>query len=187
MFFLAAGLDVADHVEEALVVYEACIETTRRYKDPTYVEAQFNVANVYAKLGRVEEALDSRRYTCKLLQASSNPVTKLTAAGNLATSLVQTKRYAECKDLCREQIAIAEQHGLGAHKAGINLKDTLASALLEENKFCAEDLREALAILEAIVPMSRRLLGGAHPYTKRMEVTLTAARVRGTFLFPKEG
>ena len=108
-------------------------------------------------------------------------------AGNLAASLVQTKRHAECKEFCREQIALAEQHGFGLHKAGINLKDSLATALLEENKFCAKDLREALAILEAIVPMSRRLLGGSHPYTKRQEVNLTMARVRGTFMFPKEG
>ena len=106
--------------------------------------------------------------------------------GNLACSLVQTERYAECKEFCREQIAIAEQHGFGLHKAGIDLKDNLATALLQENKFTPEDLREALAILEAIVPISRRLLGSLHPSTKRLEVTLTTARLRGAFLFPGE-
>ena len=151
------------------------------------MRAQVNVANVYTKLGRVEEALESWRHTWKLFQATDDLETKLTVAGNLATSLVRTERYAEGKEFCREQIAIAEQHGLSAQKVGIDLKDTLASALLTENKFCAEDLREALAIFEAIVPMSRRLFGGQHPRTKLLETNFTMARVRGTFLFPKEG
>ena len=93
--------------------------------------------------------------------------------------------------ISRHQKAVVLNHACRVENLGkaslINLKDSLATALLEENKFCAEDLREALTILEAIVPMSRRLLGGSHPYTKRQEVNLTMARVRGTFMFPKEG
>ena len=50
-------------------------------------------------------------------------------------------------------------------------------ALYEDAGATLDDLREAATTLEDIARVARRVLGGAHPITKKVELDLRDARV----------
>ena len=184
---LANGLGSADRDEEAMAVWDACLETGRRYKHVQYFEAQLNAAATYQKLGRFEEALAIRRESWEFLKGMKGcPETVAGIALNLVSSLYHTQRYGEAKEFARQQIAIVERHGLGETKVAIELKECLSVALCQDDKESREDFRESLAILEDIVPTARRVFGGENPITKRLEANLTAGRIRGMIHFPRK-
>jgi len=49
-------------------------------------------------------------------------------------------------------------------------------SLYEDPAATLDDLREAVTMLEEIEPTARRVLGGAHPDTTRIENALRSAR-----------
>ena len=49
-------------------------------------------------------------------------------------------------------------------------------ALYEDPDATLDDLREAVATLEDIEPIARRVLGGAHPMAAKMEQSLQISR-----------
>ena len=51
-----------------------------------------------------------------------------------------------------------------------------ARALYHDPDATLDDLREAVTTLEEIEPIARRVLGGAHPLTKRIEGGLRESR-----------
>ena len=56
------------------------------------------------------------------------------------------------------------------------MKANYAIALYKDPTATLDDLREAVTTLEEIEPTARRVLGGAHPVTRGIEVDLRNAR-----------
>ena len=53
---------------------------------------------------------------------------------------------------------------------------TYAKALYKDPATTLDDVREAVTTLEETAPTARRVLGGAHPLTSSMELSLQDAR-----------
>ena len=58
----------------------------------------------------------------------------------------------------------------------LKMKHKYAQTLYEDPEATLDDLREAVTTLEELEPIVRRVLGGAHPLTKRIEGGLRDAR-----------
>ena len=73
-------------------------------------------------------------------------------------------------------IAVA-QRVLGENKdLTLRMRLGYAAAIYRDPGATLEDLREAVTTLEETERAARRVLGGAHPDTKRIEVSLRCAR-----------
>ena len=62
------------------------------------------------------------------------------------------------------------------HRLALKIKWIYAEALYSDDGATLDDLREAVATLEDAEPIARRVLGGAHPITTGIEVSLRYAR-----------
>ena len=60
----------------------------------------------------------------------------------------------------------------------LRMRTIYASALYEDSHATLADLREAVTTLEETLPIARRVLGGAHPVTTWIEVSLQDAQAR---------
>ena len=113
----------------------------------------------------------------------------LRAAYNYAVSLRNLRRFEEAKSLMRKSIPIArrvlgEDHGLK-----LRMRMIYAEALYLDTSATLDDLREAVTTLEETERIARRVLGGAHPLTKSVEIHLRGARavLRGRETQPTSG
>ena len=72
----------------------------------------------------------------------------------------------------------AAQRDLGeSDDLTLRMKEKYAKALYKDDGSTLDDLREAVATLEEIERIARRVFGGAHPTTAGMELHLQDARV----------
>jgi hypothetical protein len=82
----------------------------------------------------------------------------------------------------RSQVAAAQNYIRGAtrfRKRCFNYaqnEGSYAKALYHDDSATLDDLREAVTMLEAIEPIARRVMGGAHPLTTDFELSLRNAR-----------
>jgi tetratricopeptide (TPR) repeat protein len=140
---------------------------------------QGNIANTYANLGRLEEALRLRRavYSGTLrLHGEQHEETTIDAY-NYANDLFDANRFAEAKALLRKTLPVARRVLGEDHDNTLRLRCIYAQTLRLDEGATLGDLREAVATLEETERIARRVLGGAHPVTERIEANLRDARV----------
>ena len=109
---------------------------------------------------------------CKL----KNYVEALQAANNYALSLIDLKHPEEAKPLLRQTIPIARRLFEENDDTTLRMRWYYAMALYKEDGATLGDLREAMTTLEETERTTRRIFGGAHPFTAAIETDLRRAR-----------
>ena len=90
--------------------------------------------------------------------------------------LVSLQRSEEAKALLRRTLPVARRVlGEGA-KLTLKMRWLYATALYAPTSASLGDLREAVNTLEDTTPTARRVLGGEHPSTVQIEMSLREAR-----------
>ena len=138
-----------------------------------------NLANSYELLGRIEETLRMRReiYSGTLRLYGNSDLRTFNAANNYASVLRRLNHYAEAKALLRTTMPVARRILGDGDTATLTMRWNYATTLLHDTVARLSDFREAVTIFEDMVRITRRMLGGAHPYTKKVISDLEASRV----------
>ena len=180
MGVLGGGLSYAGHHEDALSVREAELSMLRRLGAPAQniLVALGNLANAYARLGRKEDALLLKRdvYSGTLKRYGEEHYETLREASNYAASLVGLHRHAEARSLLRKTIPVARRVLGESDDLTLRMRSNYVAALVNAGGATLDDLREAVTTLEDTERIARRVLGGAHPDTTRIENALRSAR-----------
>ena len=137
---------------------------------------QGNLANTYAELGRLEEALRLYRevYAANLRLHGPRDAQTLHAASNLSDQLCQMALLAEAKQFLSEQIPLFyDVCGIDDLET-IKMRWRYAGVLSQQN----EGHTEAVATLEDVVRRCRRVFGVSHPLTAKAQYALGRARKR---------
>ena len=99
----------------------------------------------------------------------------LPAANNYAALLCELERFEEAKALLCKTVPVARRV-LGESDGLVFKMRTIYARILDSHGAPLDDLREAVTTLEEIERISRRVLGGSHPDTGRIEWFLRTAR-----------
>ena len=139
---------------------------------------QGNLATTYGELGQLEKALSMERdvYSGRLKLLGEEHPDTLLAASNYASSLGQQRRFEECKALLRKVIPVARRVLGEDHKLTLDMMWAYAAGLGSGDDATLDDLHEAVKTLGEIERTKRRVLGGAHPDTVRIQFALRMAR-----------
>ena len=138
---------------------------------------QGNLANVYHNLGQGEEALPIYRDVYSgYSRLLGEHIMTLASADNYAMSLIKLRRFEEAKSLLCKQLPVARRVLGKDHIQTIKMTWRSAEALYEDANATLEDMREVVTTLEELERTARRVLGGAHPVTKGVEVNLRDAQ-----------
>ena len=129
-------------------------------------------------VGRYEQALSMRQdiYSGRLKLNGEEYEYTLTAANNLAFSLVDAQRFEEAKSLLRKVMPVARRVLGESNDLPFTMKKIHAEALYEDPAATLDDLREAVTTLEDTARIARRVFGGANPLTERIERSLLRSR-----------
>ena len=92
------------------------------------------------------------------------------AAFNLANTLCQLKKFADCKEIVRDVIPVAQGVFL------LKVRWLYANAIVRDTKSSTDDLREAVATLTSVEASWRRIFGPSHPETTIVEGALEDAQ-----------
>ena len=140
---------------------------------------QSNLACTYEELGRDEEALQMRRavYSGYLKFKDGDSYEQAAvAANNYALSLIKLQRFGEARSLLRKAVPVARRvHGENQELV-TSLRRNYARVLYDDPGATLDDMREAVTTLEELERIARRVFGGAHPQTRRLEHDLQEAR-----------
>ena len=90
--------------------------------------------------------------------------------------LIRLERYGEASKFLRKLTPVARRVLGEGNETTLRMRWTYAVALFKDDGATLDDLRAAVATLEEIGPIARRVLGGAHPLTEGMEAELQNAR-----------
>ena len=179
---LGNGLYDAEHYEDALSVMEASLSMRRRIGASAHsiLIAQTNLAIAYEAVGRLDEGILMKRdvYFGRLRLTGEEDYQTLLSANNYADSLNHLNRFEEAKSLMRKTIPIARRVLGESNDLTLKMRWACAMALYKSTGATLDDLREAVTTLEDVEPTLRRVLGGAHPTTKGVELALGEARKR---------
>ena len=180
MSVLGNGLSDAEYDTDAMSVKEATLAMLRRAgaAEDAILATQSNLSNTYAKMERVDQALQMDReiYSGRLkLHGKENDKT-LRAASNYASTLVHLNRFEEAKSLLRKTIPVARRVLGESHETTFKTGWIYAQSLYNDDSATLDDLREAVTTLEEIERIARRVFGGAHPSTTGIETSLRMAR-----------
>jgi hypothetical protein len=96
-------------------------------------------------------------------------------ANNYATILVELRRFEEANSLLCKMIPVARRLLGESNDITLRMRGVYAFAL-SKNCVTLDDLHEAVSTLEDVERIARRVLGSAHPLTKRIVCTLRNAR-----------
>ena len=135
----------------------------------------------YVDAGRYDDALAIFREVHERNVALRGPEhdETLYCAGHLTNSLVLTGRHDEAKNLLRDQVLPAAQRVLPPEDdIIISCTSNLARALYDADGASVDDLREGVALLEAICTTSRRVYGANHPKVALREGYLDDAQAK---------
>jgi len=104
----------------------------------------------------------------------------LIAALNYASCLVDLQRSEEAKSLLRKMIPVARRVLGETNDLTIRMRCSYAGTLYKDKGATLDDLRESVTTLEDLDRTARRVLGGEHPLTRRVdyELRLTRAALR---------
>ena len=83
--------------------------------------------------------------------------------------LIDLQRFEEAKSVLRKMTPKARRVLGESHELTLRMKLTYARALYTDTGATPDDLREAVTTLEDTERISRRVFGGAHPYTMALE------------------
>ena len=108
----------------------------------------------------------------------------LLAANNYASSLEDLKRFEDAKALLRKIMPMARRALGDDSKTTLGMRKSYAQALYLDAGATFDDLREAVATLEATERTARRVLGGSHPIVTGLGKSMRASR---TVLAAREG
>ena len=97
-------------------------------------------------------------------------------AHNYVTSLLGENQYQEAKSLTRKTVPVARRFLGENHQTTLRMRWAYARALYRVPGATLDDLREAVTTLEDVQRTARRVLGGAYPLTKGIELTLRESR-----------
>ena len=180
MSVLGSGLHDARNYEDALSVQEAELSTERRLgaSKSSILFAQANIAITYECLGRLEQALQMKRdvYSETLKLYGKEHEETLQAANNYAAGFLALQRYQEAKSRLRRTMPMARRVLGDSNDLTLRMRKVYAEALYQDPGATLDDLREAVNMLEELERTARRVLGGAHPTTNIIEVSLQQAR-----------
>jgi tetratricopeptide (TPR) repeat protein len=135
----------------------------------------------YVDAGRHDDALAVFREVHKKNVALRGPEHEETlySAGHLTNCLVLTGRHDEAKTLLRDQVLPAAQRVLPPEDdIVISCTSNLARALYDADSASVDDLREGVALLEALCTTSRRVYGAEHPKVAIRESHLDDAQAK---------
>ena len=100
----------------------------------------------------------------------------LMTANNYAKSLKDLERFEEARKLLRKTIPVTRRVLGEGNTLTLRMRWIYAETLYKADRATLADLREAVATLEDAERIARRVLGGAHPDTTRIENALRSAR-----------
>ena len=100
----------------------------------------------------------------------------LREASNLAATLNDLHRFKEAKLLLRKTVPVARRLIGESDILTLSMRAIYAEALFKGSDVTLDDLRKAVTALDDLARDSGRVLGGAHPFTGRMEDNLRATR-----------
>ena len=135
----------------------------------------------YVDAGRYDDALAIFREVHERNVALRGPEhdETLYCAGHLTNCLVLTGRHDEAKTLLRDQVLPAAQRVLPPEDdIIISCTSNLARALYDADGASVDDLREGVALLEALCTTSRRVYGAEHPKVALREGYLDDAQAK---------
>ena len=132
----------------------------------------------YGALGRHEEALRLKRdvYSGRLKLYGEEHEETLHAANNYAADLIHLEHLEEAKSLFRKTMPVARRVLGKNNDLTLKMRWLYPIALYKDTSATLDDLREAVATLEDTERTARRVMGGAHPITTGMELSLRNAR-----------
>ena len=103
----------------------------------------------------------------------------LYCAGHLTNCFILTGRHDEAKTLLRDQVLPAAQRVLPPEDdIVISCTSNLARAMYQADNASVDDLREGVALLEALLTTSRRVYGAEHPKVAIRESHLDDAQAK---------
>jgi hypothetical protein len=139
---------------------------------------QNNLAKTYRALGRHESALQMKRdvYSGQLKLKGEEHIDTLQDAFNYAVSLVGLRRFEEARSLMRRTLPVVRRVAGDSGDVSFRTRTLYAQALYMDASATLDDLREAVTTLKETEQTARRVLGGAHPLTARIEESLQDAR-----------
>ena len=85
-------------------------------------------------------------------------------------------RFEKVKSLMHKSIPIARRVLGESDEVTLKMRWICGQSLYRDNGATLDDLREAVTSLEETARIARRVLGGAHPLTTGIEVSLRYAR-----------
>ena len=180
MSLLGNGLYAAHHDKDALSVQEAELSLLRRIgsSEADVLVVQSNLASTYQSLGRNEEALRLNRdvYSGYLRLHGEEHAETLRAANNYASSLKGLQRFEEAKSLLRKAIPVARRVLEESDRLTLKMQWVYAQSIYKDDSATLDDLREGVTTLAETERTARRVLGGSHPTTVRIEAALRNAR-----------
>ena len=182
MTTLGNGLYAAKHDEDALSVQEAELSMKRRIgtSEGDMLAVQANLASTYRALGREEQALRLKRdvYSGYLKLHGEERRETLIAANNFALSLVNLRRFKEAKKFMRKTLPVARRILGDNDEPVLRMRWCFARALYGDDDATLDDLRGAVATLEELERIARRVFGGAHPLKVEIERELRRSRAK---------
>ena len=95
---------------------------------------------------------------------------------NYAVSLTNLRRFEEAKALMRKVLPALRRVFGENHELTLKMRWYYAVALYKDDGATLDDLHEAIQTLEETKRTVRRVFGGAHPFTKYIEVALRYSR-----------
>jgi hypothetical protein len=139
---------------------------------------QGNLANTYQLLRRDEEALHLRRdvYSRIVKLKGEEHEDTLREAICYASNLIDTQRHAEAKSLMRKTVPKARRVFGETHEHTLTMRTNYARALHTDPDATLDDLCEAMETLEVLERTAQRILGGPHPLTVQIELSLQDTR-----------
>ena len=129
-------------------------------------------------MGRFEDALRTTRdvYSGRLKLNGKEYEMTLVAANNYANLLERFGRHEEASSLMRKWIPVARRIIGETNIIFLRMRWLYALALFKDQAATLDDHREAVATLESVAPLWKRIFGGAHPETPKIHGALKDAR-----------
>jgi hypothetical protein len=183
MTVLALGVGAGQRHQEQIEILESQLagQLRRGDRERDVLITRTNIALALNNQGRCEEALALRReiYDRSVELGFPRDEPFFTDVLNLGFSLIDTGGHTEAKSFLREQLPKA-RCALGAENdTMIRLRWAYAQALYSDKHASRADAAEAVAILEELSGIARKIYG-THPLTLGIQENLDAARLKLT-------
>ena len=164
---LSNGLMLANYLEDALSIQEIELSMMRRLgkAEGSLLAVRSNIATTYAKVGRLEQALQLRKdvYSDYVKKFGEEQILSLKEAINYASTLNALGQFKEAKQLLKKTTPMARRVVGESHELTLAMRSIYAKALYKDTGATLDDLREAVDTLEDSERIARRVLGSTHP------------------------